>query len=108
MPTKYGTLYQHLRSKTEAEDCEEYSRETALLLPHIISQYATTNTRRMSKDRSYQFAQTYTLNKGMEKFGEKGEIAGFKVMKQLYERIVFKPIRVENLTELEKKRPWKV
>ena len=107
-PTRYGTLYQHLQSKEEADNCEEYSKETAVILAHIISQYATMNTRRMSKKKLYQFAQTYTLNKGIKKFGEKWKIEGFKVMKQLHERIIFKPIRVENLTELEKKRRWKV
>ena len=92
VPTRYGTLYQHLHSKTEAEECKENSNSTAVILAHIMSKYAMTNTRRMSKKKFYQFVQTYTLNKGIKRFGVKGKRAAYKEMKQLHDRIVFKPI----------------
>ena len=40
----------------------------------------------------------------MKKFGQKDRQAAFKEMKQLHDQLVFKPIRVEELTPLEKKR----
>jgi hypothetical protein len=58
----------------------------------------------MSKKKFYQFIQTYTLNKGIKKFGIEGKRAAFKEMKQLHDRIAFIPVRVEDLTELEKRK----
>ena len=104
VPTRYGTLYQHLHSKMEKERCDEYSSDTAVILAHIMCQYDESNTRKMSKKKFYQFVQTYTLNKGIKRFGMEAKRSAFKEMKQLHDRIVFKPVRIENLTELEKKR----
>jgi len=78
VPTRYGTMYQHLHS---TNDTEEYSRESAVKLAHIMSQYAETNTRRMSKKKFYNFVQTYTLNKGRKKFGVEAKRAAFKEMR---------------------------
>ena len=52
----------------------------------------------------HQFFQTYSLIKGLKKFGEKGRKAAFKEIKQLHDRIVFKPIHVSELTNLERRR----
>jgi len=104
VPTRYGTMYQHLHSKTENERCDEYISEMAIILAHIMCQYDATNTRRMSKKKFYRFVQTYTLNRGIKRFGMDAKRSAFKEMKQLHDRIVFKPVRIEDLTELEKKR----
>ena len=48
--------------------------------------------------------QTYSLKKGLEKFGVRARQAAYKEMKQLHKRIVFKPVKVENLTVQERKR----
>ena len=58
----------------------------------------------MSKTKFYQLAQTFSLNKGIKKFGSKGKQAAYKEMKQLHDRVVFTPIKVEKLTKLEKQR----
>jgi hypothetical protein len=50
---------------------------------------------------NYQFAQTYSLIKGIKDFGNKGHQAAHKEMKQLHNCIVFKPILVEVLTAVE-------
>ena len=42
--------------------------------------------------------------KGLKKFGDRGRQAAFKEMKQLHDRVVFKPIIVSELTEQEKRR----
>ena len=53
---------------------------------------------------NYQFAQTFSLNKGIKEFGNKGYQAAHKEMKQLHNRIVFKPILIEELTSIEKRK----
>ena len=58
----------------------------------------------MSKKKFYQLLQTYTLNKGIKKFGIEGKRAAYKEMRQLHDRVVFKPVRVESLTDLERQR----
>ena len=50
------------------------------------------------------FIQTYSLIKGLKKFGDKGYDAAFGEMKQLHDREVFRPINVSEMTPLEKKR----
>ena len=49
------------------------------------------------------FVQSYSLTKGLKEFGQKGRDAAYKEMKQLHDRVVFELIRVEDLTELEKR-----
>lgn len=44
------------------------------------------------------------LGKGIKKFKEHGRKAAFGEMKQLHDRVVFEPIRVEDLTPIEKRR----
>ena len=39
--------------------------------------------------------------KGLKKFGEKGRQAAYKEMKQIHNRVVFKPIKVAESTEQE-------
>ena len=56
------------------------------------------------RKKVFQFVQSYGLMKGLKKFGEKGRKAAYKEMKQLHDRVVFKPIHIEELTELERKR----
>jgi hypothetical protein len=50
------------------------------------------------------FIQTYSLNKGMKNFGQKGMDAAIKEMKQLHNRTVFEGIKVSHMTPLERKR----
>ena len=44
------------------------------------------------------------MNKGIKKFGEKGEKAAFKEMKQLHDRVCFKPIDKRTLAATELKK----
>jgi hypothetical protein len=44
------------------------------------------------------------LNQGLKKFGEQGRKAAHKEMKQLHDRVVFKPIHIKDMTVLERKR----
>ena len=86
---KYVTTH-HGHLITQATKPEVYSIETAKVIATTINKI------------NYLFAQTYSLSKGIKEFGEKGHQAAREEMKQLHERIVFKPILIEELTNIEK------
>ena len=87
---KYVTTHQaHLQ--TQAIEQTEYLIEMAKVIAQTISKM------------NYQFAQTYSLIKGIKAFGDKGHQAAHNEMKQLHDRIVFKPILIEELTTIEQK-----
>jgi hypothetical protein len=58
----------------------------------------------MNDVEAYSFIQTYSLNKGLKKFGELGQKAVHKEMQQLNDCVVFKPIHIKDMTALERKR----
>ena len=51
----------------------------------------------------FQFIQTYTLQQGIKKWGDRGKAAALKEMKQLHDRVVFEPISIDDMTSLERK-----
>ena len=63
------------------------------------------NTMSCHKEK-FHFVQSYSLTKGLKKFGLHGRDAADKEMKQLHKRVVFEPIRVEELTNLENDAQW--
>jgi hypothetical protein len=52
----------------------------------------------------YQFTETYGLKKGLQKFGKDGFNSAMNEMQQLHERVVYKPVNVSELTQVEKRR----
>ena len=104
VPTRLGTYYQHLHNEVNEKNTEEYNDMTAKVIAQIMCHYSPSNTKKMSKKTFYQLVQTYTLKKGIKKFGIKAKRAAYKEMKQLHDRVVFQPIKVEDLTEQERKR----
>jgi hypothetical protein len=69
--------------------------------------YLSTKIENLSDEEDYQFIQTYSLKSGLKKFGEHGETAMTSKMCQLHERAIFKPIRVDDMTQVERKRAMK-
>ena len=47
------------------------------------------------------FAETHSLKKGLKKFGEKGHDAAHKEMKQLHDRVCFRPVNPNEMTQEE-------
>jgi hypothetical protein len=58
----------------------------------------------MNDIQTFSFLQTYSLNQGLKRFGERGRKAAHKEVQQLHDRVVFEPIHVEDMTPLERKR----
>jgi hypothetical protein len=66
--------------------------------------HLSTKIENLNDQQAFQFIQTYSLKSGLKKFGERGETAATSEMRQLHERAVFEPIRVDDMTQLERKR----
>jgi len=81
--------YQHLQATTE--NTEEYTMDNARVLAYTIWH------------TNYTFIQTYSLKAGIKKFGEQGRKAALDEMKQIHDRVVFRPIRINNMSETERK-----
>ncbi len=82
---------------------EEYTRETAQVIANNMCHW-NNMCQHFDDQQLLMFVQTYSLNKGLQKFGEPGRKAAHKEMKQLHDRVVFKPIHIKDMTALEKKR----
>ena len=83
---------------------EEYYFESARVIAMTMCRMNDIALRYPTSDRACQFVQSYGLMKGLKKFGNKGRQAAYKEMKQLHDRVVFKPIRMSKLTEKERRR----
>ena len=92
--------YQHF---TNGAAMEEYTTENAALIGMIMTQL---NSKLAGCDdkRTLSFLQSYSLKAGLKKFGEAGKEAAIKEMRQLHDRVVFKPIRISEMTARERKR----
>ena len=60
------------------------------------------NTRGVQEEHS--FAEIYSLEAGIKKFGDKGYKAVYEEIKQLHDRICFNPISITTMTQKEKNR----
>jgi hypothetical protein len=85
---------------TQAHCREEYTTDNAKVIAKTMCYM---NEMCIDKE-AFHFVQSYSLRKGLKKFGQKGRDAAYKEMKQLHDRVVFEPIRIEDLTDIEKRR----
>jgi hypothetical protein len=66
--------------------------------------YYNTELAGMNDTQASSFLRTYSLKQGIKKFGKPGIEAVHKEMKQIHDRVIFEPIRIEEMTILERKR----
>ena len=104
-PAKLTMAQHHLH--TQACKQEMYSIENARLIGMTMCHINEMLLNPRSK-KAIQFGQSYSLMKGLKKFGQSGRDAAFKEIKQLHDRVVFELIRVEDLTYLRSVERWKV
>jgi hypothetical protein len=93
--------YQHLQSSDDRT--EEYSVKNAHIIAMTMSYYMNSMVG-MNDEETFSFIQTYSLNKGLKKFGNRGKDAAQKEMKQLHNCVVFEPILIAEMTPWERKR----
>ena len=87
---------------TQTHEQTEYDTELAKVAAIIIDHMNEVSLE--GRESSMSFMETYNLKKGVMKFGEKGSQAAYKEMKQLHDRVCFKPINTNTLTPTERKR----
>jgi hypothetical protein len=92
---------QHL--ETTDAPVKEYTRETAKVIANNICHWNNV-CQHFGDKMLMMFIQTYSLNKGIKKFGQNGMDAATKEMKQLHNRTVFEGIKIEDMTPLDRKR----
>ena len=68
--------------------------------PTTTLEYSTEET----KVLAMIFAQVYSLNAGLKKFGAKGKAAAYVEMKQLHDRTCWKPVHIKDLTPAQRKK----
>ena len=85
------------------KDTLEYDSDEAIVLAVILCQLRDRFQAR-SIQHGNQFVTTYSLQKGVKKFGDRGKNAALKEMKQLHDRECFRPIHKRQLTAIELKR----
>jgi hypothetical protein len=95
------TSWQHLQARDD--NTEHYSSESAQIIAMTMVHY-NTEFIGMNDTQASSFLQTYSLKQGIKKFGEQGIKAVHKEMKQIHDRVVFKPISIEKITILKRKR----
>ena len=83
-------------------EIKEYSNEDAQIIATFL-QHKITN-QNMGKITGVCNTNTYSLNKGILKYGYRGKKAVDKELSQLHNRQVFKPVRLSELTQKEKQR----
>jgi hypothetical protein len=96
-PNRYNLQQCHLNTDNE----QEYSLDAAKVIAKCIN---ALNYRHVKVRKKVSFVESYSLKAGIKKFREKGKAAAMKEMQQLHDREVFAPIKVEDLTESERKK----
>jgi hypothetical protein len=80
-PTRMNLYQAEQHLSHERAHVEEYSQETAQVIATVMCHWNNV-CKRYNDMTLASFIQTYSLNKGMKKFGQKGMDAAIKEMKQ--------------------------
>ena len=99
-PSFEGQQYNHLLS--QSVDKVQYDMDLAKIAALYIDHMNEVSLE--AQQSGLSFLETYNLKKGLKKFGQSGEKAAHKEMKQLHDRVCFRPIDPNTMTELERKR----
>ena len=98
-PSFIGKSYMQASTKPDIE----YDQNEAKVIAIIMCQF----NERMQIEKvqnGNQFVVTYSLKKGIAKFGDQGWNSALKEMKQLHDRKCFKPVRRDELSSIERTR----
>ena len=99
-PEKLSMHQHHLF--TQSTKAEEYTERYTKVIAKFICEI--NNLVLSSGQTQHSFLETYSLKKGLKKFGTKGMDAAYGEMKQLHERAAFRPIHISSLSSQEKKK----
>jgi len=100
-PAFGGQKYQHLHVQTK-DNTVQYDSVRATVAAMAIHKLNLMHTKANKKGVS--LVETYSLKKAIKKFGKKAEQSATKEMKQLHDRVCFKPINPTEMTADERKK----
>ena len=100
LPSYYEDFRMNLHVTTI--NTEEYDLKVSKAIARIMCHFQECNNK--SGKKFHQFVQTYILNQGIKKFGKRDTDATYKEVKQLHKRIMFGLVKVQSLTQIERKR----
>ena len=106
-PTYKGQSYDaQMHLQTEEANAEEYSNEIArywVQMMQAVKERFILQARKVTRKKAHKnFLVTYSLNKGLKKFKQKGFDAAKGEMQQLHDRSCWQPIHVSTMTQAEK------
>ena len=92
----------HLQTQAHPSEgmCEYTTTEAKVMAKIMHHMESKVQTARQEKEM--QLAQTYSLQAALKRFKSKGKEAAISEMKQLDDREVYTPIKVEELTQKER------
>ena len=101
-----GQTYNQVEVKTVTKLTSdmEYNLEESKVLAMIMCQFNDRMTKKEKIVYGSQHIVTYSLQKGLNKFGQCGPDSTYKEMKQMNDQDCFEPIHKSSMTETEKKR----
>ncbi len=99
-PSMKGKSYHQQHLQTQAMKPFEHHTNIAKVAAKTIKHFNAMMDQEHPKH--LQFVETYSLKQGLKKFKEHSREAAYKEMRQLHDRVVFKPIKIEDLTSQEK------
>ena len=110
-PSKHKDYVSHLNvddpfmafTQSNDDNTVEYDSSLAPIIAKIMCHYGM-KFGSMTDQEAYSFIQTYSLSKGIKKFGDRGIDSATSEMEQLHDRACWNPIHVSNLTPEERKR----
>ena len=97
---RHGKHVTHLHSEKTDENIHEYDTEECNIVAITMCHYNEKPVKMSGKS----FVTTCSLNQGKREFGTREDDATCKKMGQIDKRLVFEPIKLESLTEEEKKK----
>ena len=102
-PNWQSQSYGQYNLQSQACDKVEYNPKTAKVITQVMTNI-NNMLKQEPKSTMASFLQTYSLNKGIKKFGHRGYNSTFREMLQLHQRTAFTPLYVNELIPEEKKR----
>ena len=100
-PTFGGQKYQHLHVQTE-DSTIHYDSVRATVAAMAIHKLNLMQAK--ATKQGVSLVETYSLKKGLKKFGKRAEQSATKEMKQLHDRVCFRPINPSEMTTDERKK----
>ena len=104
-PTFEGQKYQHLHVQTENSTIP-YDSVRATVAAMAIHKLSLMQAK--ASKQGVSLVETYSLTKGLKKFGKRAEQSATKEMKQLHDRVCFRPINPSEMTTDERKKAMDV